>query len=177
MALDQFDLDAKQAALSAQERDLSMQQADETAEESRNQDRQYVAEQEDPRDAEEGWGIQGLTKEVQSILTGGIQDTASSIATLPERTIDMASGEMAADLKETGTYSPDWDPFKSYSNPIETRTWWGNLLRGVVHFGTLSLIPIAGWKSIAGKAAYYGTNSLLRAAAIGAGADLISQQS
>ena len=43
MALDQFDLDAQQAALSAQERDLSMQQADETAEDSRNQDRQYVA--------------------------------------------------------------------------------------------------------------------------------------
>ena len=166
-----------QAAQALKEIDAAQEYVTQQKEETATETTQTEAIQNDPRDNPEGWGIQGLTKEVQSILTGGIQDTASSIATLPERTVDMLSGEMAEDRKETGTYKPDWDPFQAYSNPIETKTWWGNLLRGVVHFGSLSLIPIAGWKSIAGKAAYYGTNSLLRAAAIGAGADLISQQS
>ena len=141
------------------------------------QDVQYKTTQQDARDNPEGWGLKGLAKEAQSILSGGLQDTATSLATLPERTADMLSGEMQEERKETGAYKPEWDPFQSYSNPIETRTWWGQLLRGVVHFGSLSLVPIAGWKSIAGKAAYYGTNSLLRAAAIGAGADLISKES
>ncbi len=141
------------------------------------QDVQYKTTQQDARDNPEGWGLKGLAKEAQSILSGGLQDTATSLATLPERTADMLSGEMQEERKETGAYKPEWDPFQSYSNPIETRTWWGQLLRGVVHFGSLSLVPIAGWKSIAGKAAYYGTNSLLRAAAIGAGADLLSKES
>ena len=139
---------------------------------------QLESTQLDPRTDPEGWGLKGLAKEAQSILSGGLQDTATSIATLPERTVDMLSGEMQEEKKtKPGGYRPEWDPFQSYSNPIETKTWWGQLLRGVVHFGSLSLIPIAGWKSIAGKAAYYGTNSLLRAAAIGAGADLISKES
>jgi len=141
------------------------------------QDVQYKTTQQDARDNPEGWGLKGLAKEAQSILSGGLQDTATSLATLPERTADMLSGEMQEERKETGAYKPEWDPFQSYSNPIETKTWWGQLLRGVVHFGSLSLVPIAGWKSIAGKAAYYGTNSLLRAAAIGAGADLLSKES
>ena len=141
------------------------------------QDVQYKTTQQDARDNPEGWGFKGLAKEAQSILSGGLQDTATSLATLPERTADMLSGEMQEERKETGAYKPEWDPFQSYSNPIETKTWWGQLLRGVVHFGSLSLVPIAGWKSIAGKAAYYGTNSLLRAAAIGAGADLLSKES
>ena len=138
---------------------------------------EYTQKQTDARDNPDGWGLKGFAKEAQSILSGGLQDTASSIATLPERTVDMLSGEMAEDIKEEGKYRPDWDPFRSYSDPIETRTWWGQLLRGVVHFGSLSLIPIAGWKAAAGKASYYATHSLIRAAAIGAGADLISQQS
>ena len=141
------------------------------------EDTQMLATEDDPRNNPDGWGLKGFAKEAQSILSGGLQDTASSIATLPERTADALTGEMQREKQETGRYTPDWDPFKAYENPIETRTWWGSLLRGVVHFGSLSLIPIAGWKSIAGKAAYYGTNSLLRAAAVGAGADLISQHS
>ena len=148
----------------------------EEAKETQTQE-QYVKTQEDARDNPEGWGVRGLAKEAQSILSGGLQDTASSIATLPERTADMLSGEMQEERQETGVYKPEWDPFVGEEGPIETKTWWGKLLRGVVHFGSLSLIPIAGWKSIAGKAAYYGTNSLLRAAAIGAGADLLSKES
>ncbi len=149
----------------------------ESEEKETQADTQFEQTQQDPRENPEGWGLAGLAREGQSILSGGLQDTASSIATLPERTVDMLSGEMQEERKETGSYTPEWDPFVGEDGPIETKTWWGKLLRGVVHFGSLSLIPIAGWKAAAGKAAYYGTNSLLRAAAIGAGADLLSKES
>ena len=62
-----------------------------------------LATQKDPRDADE-WGIKALAKEGQSILSGGLQDTASSIATFPERTADALSGEMQREKKETGQY-------------------------------------------------------------------------
>ena len=38
---------------------------------------------EDPRD-KENWGVRGLVKEAGSIISGGIQDTMSSISTFPE---------------------------------------------------------------------------------------------
>ena len=66
------------------------------------QDQTYKAVQADARDNPEGWGLKGLAKEAQSILSGGLQDTASSIATLPERTVDMLSGEMAEEKKTKG---------------------------------------------------------------------------
>ena len=56
-----------------------------------DQEEQAKAEQKDPRN-KKNWGTAGLAKEAQSIVTGGIQDTASSIATLPERYFDMFSG-------------------------------------------------------------------------------------
>ena len=73
------------------------QQREATAEieqQTEAEETQAVAEQKDPRDADK-WGFKALVKEGQSILSGGLQDTASSIATFPERTIDAFSGEMA----------------------------------------------------------------------------------
>ena len=49
--------------------------------EAQDSDEQYETTQADARDNPEGWGIKGLAKEAQSILSGGLQDTASSIAT------------------------------------------------------------------------------------------------
>ena len=95
----------------------------------RQQEETDAALQEDPRNVEEGiGGFQGLLKEGQSILSGGLQDTASSIATFPERTIDALSGQMQKEKAEFGEYKPNWSPFGAYDNPIETRTWWGNSL-------------------------------------------------
>ena len=45
------------------------------------QDVQYKTTQQDARDNPEGWGLKGLAKEAQSILSGGLQDTATSLAT------------------------------------------------------------------------------------------------
>ena len=130
---------------------------------------QALAEQDDPRNKEK-WGIGGVAKELQSVVTGGLQDTASSIVTFPERTLDMLNGEMQ---REGAEYSPDWDPFTNNDDPIETKTWWGKLLRGTVHFGSLALVPIAGQRALGFKIA----NSFVRAAGIGAVSDLISKES
>ena len=141
---------------------------------------QGQAEVDDPRNAE-NWGFKALVKEGQSILSGGLQDTASSIATFPERTIDAFSGEMAKDRKEQGYYRPDWHPFTDYENPIITKTWWGKLARGVVHFGSLALGTVATLKAAGVTAPVWLTSlggySLIRAAGIGAVSDLVSKES
>ena len=68
--------------------------ADEAAKQQQVQEAQKAEDvQYDPRNADT-WGAKALIKEGQSILSGGLQDTASSLATFPERTIDALSGEM-----------------------------------------------------------------------------------
>ena len=57
-------------------------------------DSQITSEQEDPRN-KEGWGLPGVTEELKSAVLGGVQDTASSIQTFPERVIDTLSGEVS----------------------------------------------------------------------------------
>ena len=65
-----------------------------------------LAEQKDPRN-KENWGVGAVAKELSTAIGGGLQDTASSLATFPERTLDMLNGEMAA---EGANYRQDWDP-------------------------------------------------------------------
>ena len=145
---------------------------------------QALAQQEDPRNSET-WGAKAFIKEGQSILSGGLQDTASSIATFPERTVDALSGEMQEQREATGTYKPDWTPFDSYDNPIETKTWWGKQLRGLVHFGSLAAGTVLAAKgaaatgiiSIPAGLTALAANNLARGAAVGAVSDLISKES
>ncbi len=143
--------------------------------------RQYAAEQLDPRTKEGGGGIAGVAKEVQSAVVGGLQDTLHSVQTLPERTIDMVSGEMQRERKEKGYYAPEWSPFLNEENPIITHTWWGNLLRGTVHFGSMAagIVAGAGAVGISAPASLTGLAgwSLIRAAGIGAVSDMISHTS
>jgi len=147
-------------------------------------EQQALAQQEDPRNSET-WGAKAFIKEGQSILSGGLQDTASSIATFPERTADALSGEMQRQREETGTYKPDWTPFDAYDNPIETKTWWGKQLRGLVHFGSLAAGTVLAAKgaaatgiiSIPAGLTAITTNTLARGAAIGAVSDLVSKES
>ena len=144
-----------------------------------------LKEQADPRESE-NWGLKAYAKEAQSILSGGVQDTASSVATFPERTIDALSGEMKKEKQEKGYYEPEWQPFNSYDDPIVTKTWWGKLLRGTVHFGTMALGTVAAAKGLAltgipllagGAGALLKAGSLTRAAGIGALSDLVSKES
>ena len=134
----------------------------------------------DPRN-KEGWGVPGVAEELKSAVTGGVQDTVSSITTFPERTVDAFSGEIQREREEKGFYRPEFDPFVNYEDPIITKTWWGQLIRGTVHFGTMAAGIVAAVKAapVTIPAALKGMKgyTLLRAAGIGAVSDTISKES
>ena len=143
-------------------------------------EKQALSEQADPRNADK-WGMKAVAKELQSVVTGGVQDTASSMMTFPERTVDALTGEIQRERKEKGYYRPEWDPLVDHNNPIVTKTWWGKLLRGTVHFGTMAAAIIPAAKVTAARLGIAGTgimaNSLVRAAGVGAVSDLVSKES
>ena len=106
---------------------------------------QRNAEIDDSRN-KENWGAGEYTKELFSAVGGGLQDTVSSLVTLPERIIDAATGEMAREAKTKEGYKPEWDDFfVDDSNPIETKTWWGGLIRGLTHYTSLAAVPVPGF--------------------------------
>ena len=129
--LDELDSITDEAQNAAEEYQRAIDRQEESQAQLQQSEQVSKEEQDDPRNAE-NWGAKALIKEGQSILSGGLQDTASSLATFPERTVDALSGEMQRQRQETGTYRPDWTPFGGYDNPIETKTWWGKQLRGLV---------------------------------------------
>ena len=93
----------------------------------------------------------------------GLQQTASSLVTLPEQVLDYFNGEMA---REGENYKPEWDDwFVKDDNPIETKTWWGGLVKNVTHVASLWFVPIPGAGAVAG--AVKGTKAA-RLARIGA---------
>ena len=104
------------------------------------------------KDASE-FGFRENAQELVNVVTGAVRDEVSSVLTAGERIIDMSTGEMQRELEETGEYVPDWNPLGEY-NP-ETKTKWGNILRGALGYAAFA-IPVGGVaKSIglAGKAA------------------------
>ena len=125
-------------------------------------------------------------------VAGGLQDTASSLITLPERVIDFFSGEMGEEAKTEEGYQTEWDDFfVNDENPIETKTWWGGLVRGVTHVGTTLAATgglggaggatVQAGKAIAGAAKVSKTaaiaKSLGSSALAGARFDLVSKTS
>ena len=151
------------------------------------QQEQRAAEVKDSHSAKDAseFGLKENLKEVQNALAGGVRDTASSILTAPERILDMATGEMAEQAKQEGGYVPDWNPLGNSLNPI-TKTWWGGMLRGGVHFGTMA-IPVLGWAGKAGKATgmvgaatratLLSSNTLVKGASVGVVSDMFSEYS
>ena len=154
-----------------------IEQADELQQEAAVEDATIQSEQDDPRNREQ-WGLPGVAEELKSAVLGGVQDTASSIQTFPERAIDTLTGEVSREKKEKGYYQPEWTPFVNEEDPIITKTWWGQMLRGVVHFGTMAAgvtaatsaagVTAPAW--LTGMAGY----GMIRAAGIGAVSDVIS---
>ena len=154
-----------------------IEQSDELQQEAAVEDATIQAEQDDPRNREQ-WGLPGVAEELKSAVLGGVQDTASSIQTFPERAIDTLTGQVSKEKKEKGYYQPEWTPFVNEEDPIITKTWWGQMLRGVVHFGTMAAgvtaatsaagVTAPAW--LTGMAGY----GLIRAAGIGAISDVIS---
>ncbi len=152
---------------------------------AQQQQEKYTNVREDPRN-KESWGLGAIGKEIGSAVSGGVVDTVSSATTFAERTADALSGERQREIEETGSYRPEWDPFYDYEDPIITKTWWGQLLRGTVHFGTMALGTVLAAKGLAatgipilaaGGAGLMGMGNITRAMAIGGISDLISKES
>ena len=137
----------------------------------------FTPEQEDPRN-KEGWGLPAVAEELKSAVLGGLQDTVSSVQTFPERAIDTLSGEVQREKKEKGSYQPEWNPFVDKEDPIITKTWWGQMLRGTVHFGSMAAGVVAAGSAAGVTAPAWATGmagwGLVRAAGIGAISDVIS---
>ena len=94
----------------------------------------------------------------------------------------MFSGEMVEEQKTDEGYKAEWDDwFVDDKNPIETKTWWGGAIRGLVHFGSMVPASVLALKAaglgglLAGTGVVGGT--LVRGAAIGATSDLMSKYS
>jgi len=150
-------------------------------------ERQRVEELQDPHAAKDAsqFGLKENITELKNAITGGTRDTLSSYATLPERALDIASGEMIRDIQTKGKYTPQFNPLGGDLNPI-TKTWWGQFVRTGVHFGTMA-IPIVGWggaiakgTGVAAKVAQYtvaSSNWIVKGASIGAVQDLFSEYS
>lgn len=126
-----------------------------------------------PEQTDEFSDIGDVAREIGSALVGGLQQTGSDIVTLPERAIDMARGEDVGGEE----YRPDTDIFGAFENPIETRTWWGGVLKTLVNYGSLAFVPIPGAR--VGKIASATTKlgQMGRAALVGAKVDLIASGS
>ena len=145
------------------------------------------AEQEDPHGTKDPsqFGLKENLTEFKNAVLGGARDTGSSFVTLPERAVDIVSGEMVKEIQETGDYEPDFNPLGGDLNPV-TKTWWGSFLRTGVHFGTMA-IPIVGWGgaaakgtgllSVAAKATIGSSNWIIKGASVGAVQDLFSEYS
>ena len=48
----------------------------------------------------------------------------NGLFTLPERGFDWATGAMAEEVESTGSYSPDWDPFRETIDKNAPKNWW-----------------------------------------------------
>ena len=175
--MQQYQADQLNYLDNSRQQEAARQEFQKQDEETENQ---ALSEQADPRNADR-WGMKAVAKELQSVVTGGVQDTASSMMTFPERTVDALTGEIQRERKEKGYYRPEWDPLVDHNNPIITKTWWGKLLRGTVHFGTMAAAIIPAAKVTAARLGIAGTgimaNSLVRAAGVGAVSDLVSKES
>ena len=169
------------AAQDAQYRELEKKKRQREAEQQTQEEEEELKAQtelKDVRNKKNLGGIVGVAKELGAAVGGGFQDTASSVITFPERAIDMFSGEMVEEGKTKEGYKAEWDDwFVKDENPIETKTWWGSALRGLVHFGTMVPGIVLAAKATGVAAATAGWTSIVRGAAIGAASDLTSKYS
>ena len=72
--------------------------------------------------------------EVGAILGGGTTKAIESTLTLPEKLIDIGTGEWSDEMKNGGYEADFMNPFKGYDHAM-TRTRWGKVLQDIVHVG------------------------------------------
>ena len=119
------------------------------------------------------YGIEENTLEFFDAIKGGAAKTWSSIMTLPERIVDMSSGEMQRQQAETGEYKPEFDPLELSDYDPGLKTWWGKLLEMGVHFTGLA----GGVKSIPGVGSKVAGGGIAADIGVGVASDIISSTS
>ena len=106
---------------------------------------------------------------VKAPIAGG-REAIANLITTPEKIIDMVSGE----ADEEG-YEPEWDDFLyGEEDPLETKTWWGGLIKGVTEVG-LTLATTGGFGKV-GKGVTF-LQTLKSGALTGARFDLLDKDS
>ena len=186
----------QQAAAEAQQRTA---QEDKENQIATTPDGREMAKDDPRRDGTDWTSPADVVTEAWNAGIGGLRDTVSMGLTAKERFEDMASGEMEQEIEEKGYYTPEFNPLGGNLNPITT-TWWGNMIRGTVHFGSSALLlalaakklailaPVAGLAKVTGLTRLAGAaagGSLkarfalgsIKGAAAGGATDLLSEYS
>ena len=122
-------------------------------------------------------GVNPVAELVKAPIAG-VRDGVANIITAPERVIDFISGEVAEEAATEEGYQTEWDDFLYGENdPLETKTWWGGLIRtGTEVFTTLGLSGGFGGVSKVGKGLSF-MQSLKTGALTGARFDLLDKDS
>ena len=122
-------------------------------------------------------GVNPVAELVKAPIAG-VRDGVANIITAPERVIDFISGEVAEEDATEEGYQTEWDDFLYGENdPLETKTWWGGLIRtGTEVFTTLGLSGGFGGVGKVGKGLSF-MQSLKTGALTGARFDLLDKDS
>ena len=122
-------------------------------------------------------GVNPVAELVKAPIAGA-RDGVANIITAPERVIDFISGEMDEEAATEEGYQTEWDDFLYGENdPLETKTWWGGIIRtGTEVFTTLGLSGGFGGVSKVGKGLSF-MQSLKTGALTGARFDLLDKDS
>ena len=122
-------------------------------------------------------GVNPVAELVKAPIAG-VRDGVANIITAPERVIDFVSGEMQEESETEEGYDTEWDDFLyGDDDPLETKTWWGGLIRtGTEVFTTLGLSGGFGGVGKVGKGLSF-MQSLKTGALTGARFDLLDKDS
>ena len=151
------------------------------AEQERAVLRQQNIEQEEQKaeaNKPEGANLGDYIADTVKAPIAGVRDGVANIITAPERVIDFVSGEMQEESETEEGYETEWDKFLYGDNdPLETKTWWGGVIRTATEVGTtLGLTGGFGAVGKVGKGLTF-AQSLKTGALTGARFDLLDKDS
>lgn len=141
----------------------------EKEEELEQQIQQQRAAQQEAEEKELANQPKGFGAELGSAVVGGLVDTVNDITSIPQRAIDLASGEMG---RQGDDYEPTW--LQIDEDPFETTTWWGGLIRGGINFASLFLGGGKVAKALGLASKFSAVPSVVKGAATGAAVDAVA---
>ena len=155
----------------------TMQEAEQERAVLREQNAQ-IEEQKAEANKPEGANLGDYIADTVKAPIAGVRDGVANIITAPERVIDFISGEMQEESETEEGYQTEWDSLLYGENdPLETKTWWGGLIRtGTEVATTLGLTGGFGGVGKVGKGLSF-MQSLKTGALTGARFDLLDKDS